>query len=847
MLPACPSAEHRARVLGHVHPGGKVDRCGQPSCEPTGVDTDWEAVEAEKLDFLPNVPCSSDCCYAEHSDTTVCGDAPAPLRDSDVGMDVRAASRRHHPSCSRGLCDAGTRSPYHNPAREIILPNFKATLCSHDSKVDIPRNRVMRRSQTLFSPFPFDHGQQYRATFLRDSHHHNDDDNRRRTPRSEVRQARGVADRSIDRRLHRRPPATITTCEQTNPAEVPELGRGGFFPPVNDCSDHEFDGEHDSDAHDEIDFDTVGLDIVDERSHRSLITPYMRRPTLTAKLHDAHLPLHVQKPPVKHLSWDHADAVVARHAEGNEATIWFLMTAIFRNPAIARIFNDARDATLDVLDEASQTTLFNDDISVMEESSFCKRCDSKSEFAAIKVFSVVETQKCRRRIIGWPRSVNEAERLVLNTLKQDGYRVSFPDIGQLKRRVLLKYACQLDLHKFFQQFPLITKEFFEFLYNSRVYQLDTIPTGGASPPVNAQVLTKSCVRAALKRSHTEELVQFDAIIDNVRLSSDDFDALGSAWNALIQVLGEVGITIGEMQPPTHNMNVYVFAGIEFDHTTQSVSPAQKTVTKLRTALVSLTKTSPIVLSLQDISSIFGVCVWASAILDTALAHVYWIFKFIRRTYRKYDIEYEADVLVPIWPSILPLWCKWIEHCCTTTTKVYDDRATTRKSHAFVDASNTGYGIVIFPRSVSCRDHLRLPTFIIIGGSWSDAERNLHINVKELLAVKKLVLCLQLLPSRFTALRDAKMFDLTVYIDNTTAESWVTKKRSKNFLASAILEDIIDAQLPFPCRLEMRRVTSAENPADWPSRVSSTETPWFSCAWEDPATRDPPDNSPSVFP
>ena len=98
---------------------------------------------------------------------------------------------------------------------------------------------------------------------------------------------------------------------------------------------------------------------------------------------------------------------------------------------------------------------------------------------------------------------------------------------------------------------------------------------------------------------------------------------------------------------------------------------------------------------------------------------------MRRTSRKHSEQ--IDCPIAIWPSIIPLWLQWIEHL-TVIAFQPNTLLSSPPSAAFVDASDKGYGLVVTLGS----------TFHIVGNSWTVKERELHINVKEALAVKKLV-------------------------------------------------------------------------------------------------------------
>ena len=193
---------------------------------------------------------------------------------------------------------------------------------------------------------------------------------------------------------------------------------------------------------------------------------------------------------------------------------------------------------------------------------------------------------------------------------------------------------------------------------------------------------------------------------------------------------------------------------------------------------------------------FGVCVWASHVTGFPLSEVYHVFKFMRRRSR----SGLGDSQTTVWNSIKPVWSRWISALatgCFTWHLEQDLPALT----LFTDASQGGWGAVCFTREGRT---------LIFGDRFSKAERRLHINVKEALAVKKV---LPLLVSAFPRGADIKLF-----IDNTTAMSWINKRYSSRFVPNAIVTDIMLAASALDFNIqEAEYVPSALNFADAPSR------------------------------
>ena len=266
----------------------------------------------------------------------------------------------------------------------------------------------------------------------------------------------------------------------------------------------------------------------------------------------AALPLHVQNPPVPHLSWEKADEIIKMVSFPAEERMWSTLSHFYRNNSAADWLWKNRDATQDV-DEARGSALLDGDIEVLLEAHFAEFvgvCGALPPGVSVNcfVFTVLEILKGRRRVIAWPRATNAAERRILDMFKHLHCVVPFPKAATLRRRVLWRYAAHIDLTKFFQQFVLEAKHRFYFAHKGKVYALTTIPTGAVSPPIMAQILLRACVTLAIRRANVTDRVVFDTMIDNARLCSNDWDALSAAWTELLRGFRLLGCD-GRRAPP----------------------------------------------------------------------------------------------------------------------------------------------------------------------------------------------------------------------------------------------------------------------------------------------------------
>src|SRR5688572_29093404 len=125
----------------------------------------------------------------------------------------------------------------------------------------------------------------------------------------------------------------------------------------------------------------------------------------------------------------------------------------------------------------------------------------------------------RRRVIAWPKSLNEAERATSRNLKNNMHaHVVFDKASAVRNNgSRFMYAASLDFKKYYQQFELLVKKFWAFIANDRVYFLSTIPTGGVAPPLFSQALSRTLLAIAIRKAQVEQLVRSDLCIDSLRL------------------------------------------------------------------------------------------------------------------------------------------------------------------------------------------------------------------------------------------------------------------------------------------------------------------------------------------
>jgi hypothetical protein len=535
---------------------------------------------------------------------------------------------------------------------------------------------------------------------------------------------------------------------------------------------------------------------------------FANRPTIVATDADAHLPLHVQFPAIAKLDWQSADSVVMLAAPPGEERLWRELSAFYRDQSVATDLWEKRNAAKDAKPQKG-SSLLDGDIAELIRSGFASEvCDlsdlSPHQHINCIVFTVVEEHKLRRRIIAWPRATNFRERELLELLRTHHAVVPFSRVVDLRRRVHYRYAAQLDLTKFFQQFTLLTGDNFLFAHCGKAYRLSTIPTGAVSPPLLAQVLLRAVLALAIRETGSTSEVVFDTMIDNARLCSDNFDALQRAWQRTLQIFEQLGITVGDTTPPCAAMAPYVFLGIHFDHQHKTTALSDKIKTKIHDAIHHLHHATTNPIPATDCASMMGVSVWAAQVLDLPLAELYWVFKFQRRVSSSAASHGTWSFNCSVWPSIIGFWSEWLSGALakeSVVVPVADGSLPT--IIAYTDASLTGWGAVIFDG----------PHTTILAGRWSDVEAKLHINQLEMIAIQRFAQQYEPMDSQ----PDVPRY-VWLYVDNTSAGSWARKRKAKAFRPSKLIMSLEHIKLKRNLIFErVDYVASGNNPADAPSR------------------------------
>lgn len=504
---------------------------------------------------------------------------------------------------------------------------------------------------------------------------------------------------------------------------------------------------------------------------------------------DFSLPLHIpeRSSDLPKLSWERAGNLIAQHLTSQQCTLWKTLVTPFTTEAQAlRLIQSDPDGV-----PAPQTRhlarLSEEDVEHLLSSGFAERADLEHvHHDTLKVFSVLEVEKHRRRVIAWPQRTNEAERLSLESAST--HLPVFPTVGSITATTAYSHAYALDFKKYFQQMEIRRecRNHFVFSANGKNLsnvrlRLTTIPTGAASAPIIAQLLMNA-VGLAIKTEHD---VEFEGLIDNVRISANNLQALDSAWRSLLKLLSFLGITIGE-----HHMTPtpYDFLGVRCDNVRGTVQLTQKTRLKLLHIADILEDSVSTGCTFsgrpRDILAMFGKTMFAANVLGFAVSMgntrdarhaAYYVLKFVRRLSSKLASDtLSLDSVVIVWRSAVKAWADWVRYLLELDpTVVRRSNTPTVTAHLYTDASMTGWGAVCIRSAPT--DEIR-----VIGARWSPSAAELHINTLELMAVRNTLRILG------HYLENGK---LRLSIDNTSTLSWVKRGSAKTYMENEIVRDI----------------------------------------------------------
>jgi hypothetical protein len=434
------------------------------------------------------------------------------------------------------------------------------------------------------------------------------------------------------------------------------------------------------------------------------------------------------------------------------------------------------------------------DLSLLKEHNFIAKVSQDDVKGWMKVFSVVERAKARRRIICWSKTLNEV-------LKSQGYSGASMKLGSPASHAARvhegKFGATMDLKLAYWQLPLSedVSRFFCFIGpDGEIYRFLVLPMGFVPAAEIQQAVTSLiCAPSEVSPSHVGKP---DVYLDGIRIVGDKPEDLDAFIDATLERAASFRATFGEIVRPTES---YKWLGVMYDHNTRTVRCTDKTLSKIAALSATIAHWS-----LRDALRAASLLRFASATLRAPLAQYYWALKFLARAASRDDL----DAPVNVWPCALPAFQHWFAFVATNHPVTPLADCPSPNAVLFTDATPSRWGAVLILGNV----------FYIAGSAF--VARPSSINVAETEAVA------------FAWAWAGPILvgkDVALFIDNTSAKAAVDigfSRVSPVNLAALSVRQVLDL---FPPRsLAVRRVSSAANLADGPSRGYFRAAPELVC-------------------
>ena len=461
------------------------------------------------------------------------------------------------------------------------------------------------------------------------------------------------------------------------------------------------------------------------------------------------------------------------------------------NYAKSVLFQTEKYESVSFSNKPRKAALLPNDVEVLLQRRIIRPMDIANALAWVNVFTVVELAKRRRRMIVEPVEANQHF--------TDPGDVPLPSLLDVMKILTEEGASTFDFTSYYNAFAIDEQmsRYFCFMHEGQCYAMATIPTGQRQCPCLAHALTSSiaehCEAAARDEGHGLLSVSY---IDNVAFAGSP-SAVHIASKKLQDICDDIGITL---RTESAFGTRYEFLGMILDHNARTVELGPKTRNKLAAWKIETTVFSEY-WTMRDFISLMGLVMWAGSVLVINLAPFYWIFKFLRRR-----ASAHLDEPAFLWPSIIPSVLQFIEELQRAPPRRLNT-ACEANVVAWTDASLSGFGITIFEGN-----HLT-----VLAGAFLILE---DIQILEGRALLRLAQ---------TLLPQAEPRRILVYIDNTSLQGAVHKRRANNFVLNAIVWKIIDIFRAKNWLVDLRYVVSKKNLSDGPSRWqhSSSATAVFS--------------------
>lgn len=427
------------------------------------------------------------------------------------------------------------------------------------------------------------------------------------------------------------------------------------------------------------------------------------------------------------------------------------------------------------------------DLEVMLAAGIIRPIHEQDVKSVGMLFFVYEHDKHRRRIILWPKNVND----------QIHYEASF-SLRSFKKQLLAlrrgDYAAKFDLTAAYYQVPLApeVQPYYSFKTQNGEFYCFTVSVMGARPTAEL-MQTITMILASINDANTA--VQMEVVIDGVLYTGREKDVQRAA-HIFKQNCEEFRAEYKENAQENNPHQIGVWCGMGYNLKEGTAFIPEKIHSKLVQDGSDIFDET---LTLRRFLGVMGHLFHAGVIVKLNWAKYFHILKFYRRkmsAFSKGTITLESPI--KMW-SIL--WKDWYELYSEVwkfsffQVGVSHERENSSVT-LYTDASDSGWGAVLL------YDGIILET----GERWDAVERKRHISEKEMVAVEKAA----------TAFRDVlKGKHINLLIDNTTVIGVLRRGYSAHFHLNKHVAAVL--QRLHATSYDIEYVSSALNMADGASR------------------------------
>ena len=491
------------------------------------------------------------------------------------------------------------------------------------------------------------------------------------------------------------------------------------------------------------------------------------------------LPLHVKNVP--RLCWDRLRSIMAPD-ENEFDTLRQMVT----DPVGYTLAHGMMQIPCGLVTEALLSA--HDMSSLLHHGYIRPLAESELILGTVRVFSVIEKQATRRRVIFCPDEWNDVLDMVPTMV--------LPRIGHWDYDPLVQDngAITGDFPAFYSQFPLTFDQGrqFVFSFGGQMFALCTIATGQRQCPALAQLVATAIVRHARMSVPGGSMVRCAAYIDNVKLSGPQ-PVVTAVWDAVVDTAQNVG---SQIEREITWSRRHVFLGVDFDCFMQRLSLGPKLLEKLVALDMSFG-------TYRSFLRAFGILNFCNQIIRRksggSSKGLYYVLKFLRRRHAA-----PLDAPASVWPSVVKHMQQWKEQLLALPyADIVSSHSADHHLEVYSDSSIPGWGVTIFDGATTWLE----------SGTWADAE---NIQILEARAFLRSVLAvLQYIEDN--SIQGNTRIDF--FIDNTSVLGGFGKNRHRNFAIDGIIAQVNDLLARAGItEWTLSYVSSAFNYADYPSRL-----------------------------